>query len=108
MARHDSSHVGHSHGHVAAHAHSHGHDHAPEVTADSEKRVRWAMLLTGVFMLAEVAGGWLSGSLALLADAGHMLSDTASLALAWFAFRLGHRAPSVIDAFRYWRRSSTV
>ena len=42
-----------------------------------------AALLTGAFMLAEVAGGLVSGSLALLADAGHMLTDFASLALAW-------------------------
>jgi cobalt-zinc-cadmium efflux system protein len=42
-------------------------------------------------MLAEVAGGLVSGSLALLADAGHMLTDFAALALAWFAFRLARR-----------------
>lgn len=100
MARHDSSHTDHAHDHEHA---GHSHDHAPTVTADSERRVRWAMLLTGVFMLAEVVGGWLSGSLALLADAGHMLSDTASLALAWFAFRLGHRAPDRWRTFGYRR-----
>jgi cobalt-zinc-cadmium efflux system protein len=50
-----------------------------------------AALLTGVFMFAEVAGGIVAGSLALLADAGHMLTDFASLALAWFAFRLARR-----------------
>jgi cobalt-zinc-cadmium efflux system protein len=41
-------------------------------------------------MLAEVAGGIVAGSLALIADAGHMLTDTAALALAWAAFRVGH------------------
>jgi len=46
-----------------------------------------AALLTGGFMLAEVIGGLVSGSLALLADAGHMLTDFAALLLAWFAFR---------------------
>jgi cobalt-zinc-cadmium efflux system protein len=61
------------------------------VTADSERKVFWVMLLTGGFMLAEVAGGLVSGSLALLADAGHMLTDFASLALAWTAFRLARR-----------------
>lgn len=50
-----------------------------------------AALLTGAFMLAEVAGGLVSGSLALLADAGHMLTDFASLALAWTGFRLARR-----------------
>jgi cobalt-zinc-cadmium efflux system protein len=42
-------------------------------------------------MLVEAAGGLLSGSLALLADAGHMLADAASLTLAWLAFRIAHR-----------------
>jgi cobalt-zinc-cadmium efflux system protein len=51
-----------------------------------------AALLTGVFMGAEVAGGIVSGSLALLADAGHMLTDFASLSLAWFGFRLARRS----------------
>ena len=50
-----------------------------------------AAALTGAFMFAEVAGGIAAGSLALLADAGHMLTDFASLALAWFGFRLSRR-----------------
>ena len=45
----------------------------------NESRVAWAALLTGGFMLVEAVGGLLSGSLALLADAGHMLTDAASL-----------------------------
>lgn len=57
----------------------------------NERRVFWAAVLTGTFMVAEVVGGIVSGSLALLADAGHMLTDFASLALAWFAFRLSRR-----------------
>lgn len=47
-----------------------------------------AAILIGAFMLVEVAGGLISGSLALLADAGHMLTDFGALALAWFAFRI--------------------
>jgi cobalt-zinc-cadmium efflux system protein len=50
-----------------------------------------AALITGAFMFVEVAGGIVAGSLALLADAGHMLTDFASLALAWFGFRLSRR-----------------
>ena len=46
------------------------------------------MLLTGSFMLVEVVGGLISGSLALLADAGHMLTDTAALAMGWLGARL--------------------
>ncbi|WP_233266463.1 cation diffusion facilitator family transporter [Cobetia sp. L2A1] len=73
------------------------------MTADSEKRVKFAMYLTGGFMLAEVVGGLIAGSLALLADAGHMLSDTVSLALALGAFRLGHRAATRKLTFGYAR-----
>ena len=50
-----------------------------------------AAVLTGGFMVAEVAGGVVSGSLALLADAGHMLTDFAALVLAWLGFRLARR-----------------
>lgn len=63
-------------------AHDHSHHHTGH---DSQRRLFWAILLTGGFMIAEVVGGILSGSLALLADAGHMLTDTAALGLAWFA-----------------------
>ena len=64
-------------------SHSHG--------AANERRTLWCALLTGGFMCIEVAGGVIAGSLALIADAGHMLTDFASLALAWFAFRLSRR-----------------
>jgi cobalt-zinc-cadmium efflux system protein len=66
------------------------HDNGP-VSASNEKRMALAALLTGSFMFAEVVGGIAAGSLALLADAGHMLTDFASLSLAWFAFRLARR-----------------
>jgi cobalt-zinc-cadmium efflux system protein len=65
---------------------SHNHQHH-----GNETRTRWAALLTGGFMLAELVGGLLTGSLALLADAAHMLTDSASLALAWLGFRLARR-----------------
>jgi len=75
-------------GTTAHHDHGHGHAHG---RSGNERRLFVAMLLTGGFMGAEVVGGLLSGSLALLADAGHMLTDTASLALAWVAVRLARR-----------------
>lgn len=100
MVRHDSSHTDHAHGHDHA---GHGHDHVPTVTADSERRVRWALLLTAGFMLAEIVGGIVSGSLALLADAGHMFSDSASLGMALVAFRLGARLPDRQRTFGYQR-----
>lgn len=73
MSEHDHSASGHIHG------------------AGNETAVGIAALLTGSFMIAEVFGGVISGSLALLADAGHMLTDFASLVLAWLAFRLARR-----------------
>jgi len=71
-------------------SHSHHGAHAG-VDTNNERRVGFAAALTGAFMFAEVAGGIIAGSLALLADAGHMLTDFASLALAWFGFRLARR-----------------
>ena len=69
----------------------------------SERRLLWALLLTGTFMIVEAAGGIISGSLALLADAGHMLVDTAALALAWFAVHLGHRPADPRRSYGYHR-----
>ena len=64
---------------------------APDKRRSKERAIGIAALLTGGFMGTEVVGGVVSGSLALLADAGHMLTDFASLVLAWFAFRLARR-----------------
>ncbi|NNF96271.1 MAG: cation transporter, partial [Halobacteria archaeon] len=54
-------------------------------------------------MVAEVIGGLLSGSLALLADAGHMLTDTVSLFLAWFAARMAHKPADTLRSYGYHR-----
>ncbi|MEM8635236.1 MAG: cation diffusion facilitator family transporter [Pseudomonadota bacterium] len=81
----------HHHDHTHDHSHGHGHSHGDVSTADGRRRVAIAGLLTGCFMMAEVVGGVISGSLALLADAAHMLTDTASLALAWIGYRLAAR-----------------
>ncbi|HZF14381.1 MAG TPA: cation diffusion facilitator family transporter [Steroidobacteraceae bacterium] len=70
--------------------HDHPHDHEP---LRDERRLAWTLALTVGFMAVEVVGGWLAGSLALIADAGHMLTDAASISLAWFALRLA-RLPS--------------
>ena len=58
------------------------------------RRLGRALAITGLFMLVEVLGGLWSGSLALIADAGHMVADTGSLALAWFAAWLSERPGS--------------
>ena len=74
-----------------------------EVTADNARRVLLALVLTGGFMVAEVIGGLLTGSLALIADAGHMLTDTAALALAWMAFRVAGRPNDARRTYGYHR-----
>jgi cobalt-zinc-cadmium efflux system protein len=66
--------------------------HAHEPARDS-RRLFWALLLTGGFAVIELAGGLIAQSLALVADAGHMFTDAASLALAWVALRFA-RLPS--------------
>ncbi len=76
-------------------------DHAH--TEGSVKRVQIALLLTGTFMIVEVIGGILSGSLALLADAGHMLTDTMALALAAVAFRVSARPADSKRSYGYQR-----
>ncbi len=69
---------------------SHSHDHGP-ASASNTKRLVAALLLAASYMMAEVIGGLYTGSLALLADAGHMLSDVAALALALVAMWLARR-----------------
>lgn len=72
--------------------HSHDHDRPhlhPDVHAQHQHRMRWALGLTALFFVAEVVGGLVSNSLALLADAGHMFTDVGALSLslfvAWFS-----------------------
>jgi cobalt-zinc-cadmium efflux system protein len=84
-------------------SHDHDHHHSHHTGHDSQRRLFWAILLTGGFMVAEMVGGILSGSLALLADAGHMLTDTAALALAWFAARISLRPADEKRTFGYHR-----
>ncbi len=71
--------------------------------APDSRRLGWALTITCTFMVIEVAGGLISGSLALLADAGHMLTDTAALALAWLAVRLTRRPASPRRSYGYHR-----
>ncbi|MDP0930000.1 cation diffusion facilitator family transporter [Paracoccus onubensis] len=89
-----------------SHSHSHDHhdhSHAPSVSSDNERKVLLSFFLIFTFMIVEVIGGLISGSLALLADAGHMLTDAAALALAYAAFRFGRRAPDARRTFGYLR-----
>ena len=92
-----------SHAHDHGHDHDHDHDHTPTVTSANERKVLLSFFLIFGFMVVEAVGGVLSGSLALLADAGHMLTDAAALALAYAAFRFGRRAADSKRTFGYLR-----
>jgi cobalt-zinc-cadmium efflux system protein len=84
------------------HDHRHGHSHAPDRTADA-RALWWVLGLTAGFAVAEVVGGFVADSLALLADAAHMVSDVASLALALGALWLASRPASARLSFGYRR-----
>lgn len=101
----DSAAMPHDHHHDHDHAHDHGagHSHAPSVSAANERVVLTGFALTAGFMLVEVVGGVVSNSLALIADAGHMLTDAAALLLAWVGFRIGRRASDARRTFGYMR-----
>jgi len=81
-----------THGYCASGAH-HAH-HIPPADAGGAKRLTVALVIILVFAVIEVVGGWISGSLALLADAGHMLTDAAALALALSAQWIARRPAS--------------
>jgi cobalt-zinc-cadmium efflux system protein len=73
------------------------------VPTRDERKLFIVMCVTAGVMLLEVVGGYLSGSLALLADAGHMFTDVAGLSMSWFALRLGRRAPDSQRTYGYQR-----
>ncbi|QQK81604.1 cation transporter [Salicibibacter cibi] len=79
-------------------SHNHHHHHT-----DNKKALLLALLLIFTLVIAEVIGGLLTNSLALLADAGHMLSDFFAIGLALIAFRVGERAASKSKTFGYRR-----
>ncbi len=99
---HDHSH-GHSHGHSHRHGHSHGHSHAP---ADFNRAFLIGIILNTGFVIVEAVFGILSGSMALLADAGHNLSDVLALLLAWGASLAAKRPRTA--RFTYGFKSSTI
>ncbi len=99
-------HGGHDHGHDHGHGHSHGghgHSHAPK---DFGRAFAVGIVLNTAFVLLEAGAGIWSHSLALLADAGHNLSDVLTLLLAWGATVLARRAPS--ERRTYGMRKATI
>jgi cobalt-zinc-cadmium efflux system protein len=99
---------GHDHGPGHGHGHGHGHDHAHGAlgghTRDADRRTLYFVLaLAGTFMFVEFAGGILANSLALLADAAHMLTDVAAIALALLALRFASRPATTRKTYGYYR-----
>src|SRR5689334_14790015 len=91
---HDHSHGGHSHSHGPGHAHAHG---------ASTRALAWSLVLTVIILIAEGVGGWLSNSLALLADAGHVLTDAGALGLSLFVAWLARQPGSPAKTYGYLR-----
>lgn len=84
-----------SHHHSHDHGHGHDHHHGP-----TPARALWvAFSLNAIFLVLEAIAGWWTNSLALLSDAGHMLSDVAALAIALGALHLAERAPTTDYTF---------
>lgn len=93
--------------HVHAHGHHHGHDHGPDATGrqrGAERRgLAITLVLTAAILVAELVGGYLSNSLALLADAGHMLTDVLAIALAYAALGFATRPPTERKTYGWYR-----
>lgn len=82
----------------------HSHSHADATAIPGHERSLWiALALTTTFMIAEVIGGFLTGSLALISDAAHMFTDTAALAISLAAIQIGKRAVDAKRTFGYHR-----
>lgn len=107
------SHAPHGHGHEHEHEHErhiergHDHDHASHAHSHAagadEWRIASACLIIIAFLALQVAGGVISGSLALLADAGHMVSDAVALGMSWAALRIGRRPADPLRSYGYRR-----
>lgn len=91
---------------MSTHAHDHSpHSHFPQGMSrvGGARSLRMALLITTVFMFAELGGGLWTNSLALLADAGHMLTDAAALGLSWFAVWFMRRPATPEKTYGYFR-----
>ncbi|WP_426581784.1 cation diffusion facilitator family transporter [Mucilaginibacter sp. R-33] len=96
--------AGHDHSHSHSHGHHH-HDHAPKLDHLNSAFI-WGIVLNSVFVVVEAITGFVTHSLSLLTDAGHNLSDVASLALALLAFKL--TKVSANSKYTYGYKRSTI
>jgi cobalt-zinc-cadmium efflux system protein len=91
--------------HSHDHSHHHHHDHTPKIDHLNAAFI-WGIVLNSAFVIIEVIAGFISGSLSLLTDAGHNLSDVASLALALLAFKLTKASSN--SNYTYGYKRSTI
>ncbi len=83
---------------------AHSHDHEPNRSLETNRRALWmAIGITVIVMVVEVIGGFFANSLALLSDAGHMLTDVMALLLSLIALQLALRPPSLTKTFGLYR-----
>ncbi len=94
---------GHAQSHDSGHGHSHGHSHSHAPTDAPLRALLIVLGVTGTVFFAELIGGLITGSVALLADAMHMLSDAAGLIIAVVAIFIGRRAATAQATFGYRR-----
>lgn len=95
--------MGHHHHSGDHHGHHHGHSHFEETREGNKKGLIIALTITAGIMLLEFFGGLVTNSLALLSDAGHMLSDTSSLILSLFAIWFAQRPASRNKTYGFYR-----
>jgi cobalt-zinc-cadmium efflux system protein len=95
----------HQHRNDDGHDHGHGHSHGPghHHHAASTRALGWALALTIIILVAEGIGGWMSNSLALLADAGHVFTDAGALGLSLFVAWLARQQASTHKTYGYLR-----
>ncbi|WP_277050633.1 cation diffusion facilitator family transporter [Ruania albidiflava] len=90
-----------------AHEHSRGHDHSVTATGANRNKLIAVLCITLSVMLIQAIGAWISGSLSLLADAGHMLTDSAGVAIALLAATLAARPATDARTFG-WQRAEIL
>ncbi|MEZ4752168.1 MAG: cation diffusion facilitator family transporter [Bdellovibrionota bacterium] len=86
-----------------AHEHEHEHEHEHGQGRGSRKQLWWVLLLSFSYMVAEIVAGLAANSLALLADAGHMATDVAAIALGIFAMWMAHKPATAEKTYGYYR-----
>ena len=89
---------------MSEHKHDHGHDHGDVFHSHAPaEKMKLAFFLTLIILVVEVLGGWLSHSLALLSDAGHVLTDIGAIGLSWYAMKQSEKPANEGMTFGYYR-----